>query len=205
MDTLDFYTPLFAYPDEFYRARALACADATGSAEMRTFADAVEPLSLGQLQEAFIQAFDLNPASTLEIGWHLFGEQYERGEFLVDMRGRLREAGIPETGELPDHVLHVLPLMSRLEPADARAFADKFVRPALAKIEAGLPGDSVFAALVRGLSKALTAEAAEGAEPRAGAVPSLAAGPRALTAENAENAEAGRRAFDAPPLRGARA
>jgi nitrate reductase molybdenum cofactor assembly chaperone len=199
MDTLDFYTALFAYPDEFYRARALACADATGSAEMRTFADAVEPLSLGQLQEAFIQAFDLNPASTLEIGWHLFGEQYERGEFLVDMRGRLREAGIPETGELPDHLLYVLPLMSRLEPEDARKFVEKHVRPALAKIEAGLPVESVFVTLVRSVSKALTADAADA---RTGAVPPLAAGPRAVTAEHAEPAEGA--ASVPPPRCGAR-
>jgi nitrate reductase delta subunit len=152
MDALTLLTPLFAYPDDGYRARAAACASAIGAPEMRSFADAIAPLSTGQVQEAFIQAFDLNPNATLEIGWHLFGEQYERGEFLVDLRGRLRAAGIPEVGELPDHLLHVLPLVARLTPDDARAFADRFLLPALEKIVTGLPAESVFGSLVRGLT-----------------------------------------------------
>lgn len=156
METLDLFAPLFGYPDDEYQGKAARSAQATESKEMRSFADAVAGLSTGQLQELFIQAFDLNPASTLEIGWHLFGEQYERGEFLVDLRGRLREAGIAETGELPDHLLHVLPLVARLDPDDARAFADGFLRPALDKIAAGLPADNVFGALVRGLLECVT-------------------------------------------------
>jgi nitrate reductase delta subunit len=163
METLPLFTALFAYPDERYAEHARVCADATGSAAMRVFADAVAALSLGQLEEAFIQAFDLNPKATLEIGWHLFGEQYERGEFLVDLRERLRAAEIAETGELPDHLLHVLPLMTRLDPGDARKFADKFVLPALETIAAGLPAESPFGTLVQGLMQELGASQAPGA------------------------------------------
>ncbi len=151
MDAIGRFTTLFAYPDDGYRARAEACARETGSAAMREFAARLVPLSTGEIQEQFIQAFDLNPASTLEIGWHLFGEQYERGEFLVGLRKRLRKAGIAEVGELPDHLLHVLPLVSRLAPEDARAFVDRVLAPAVATIAAGLPNESIFAALVRAL------------------------------------------------------
>ena len=157
MDALGWFKPLFAYPDEAYADRAAACAAVTGSPEMRAFANALAPLSSGQVQEAFIQAFDMNPNATLEIGWHLFGEQYERGEFLVSLRERLRAAEITECGELPDHLLHVLPLMARMDPDDARAFTDKCVLPALGKIEAGLPAESIFVALVRGLTQHLGA------------------------------------------------
>jgi nitrate reductase delta subunit len=157
MDGLGWFKPLFAYPDETYIDRAMACAAATGSPEMRAFANALAPLPIWEIQEAFIHAFDMNPNATLEIGWHLFGEQYERGEFLVNLRGRLREAGIEECGELPDHLLHVLPLMSSMDPDDVRAFAQKFVLPALDKITAGLPAGSVFDALVRGLGGHLRA------------------------------------------------
>ena len=156
METLELFAPLFGYPDDEYQEKAARSAQATGSMALRSFADTVAGLSTGRLQELFVQAFDLNPASTLEIGWHLFGEQYERGEFLVDLRGRLREAGVAETGELPDHLRHVLPLVARLEPDDARAFGNVFLRPALQKIAAGLPADSVFGALVRGLLEHLT-------------------------------------------------
>ncbi|MGE5813019.1 MAG: nitrate reductase molybdenum cofactor assembly chaperone [Acidobacteriota bacterium] len=153
MGELGWFKLLFAYPDETYRDRAAACAAVTALAEMRTFANSLAALSTGQIQEAFIQAFDMNPNATLEIGWHLFGEQYERGEFLVNLRGRLRAAEIAECGELPDHLLHILPLMSRMHDEDARAFADKYVLPALAKIETGLPKESPFGALVRGLTQ----------------------------------------------------
>lgn len=153
MDALDLFTPLFAYPDDGYAARAARCAEVTGLAPVREFAGQVSELSEGELQERFIQAFDLNPSSTLEIGWHLFGEQYERGEFLVDLRRRLREAEIPETGELPDHLLHVLPLLGRLVGEDASRFASRHLRPALDKIAAGLPKGSVFGLLVDGLMR----------------------------------------------------
>lgn len=182
MEALGWFKPLFAYPDEAYADRAAACAAVTDLEEMRAFAKSLEPLSLGQIQEAFIQAFDMNPNATLEIGWHLFGEQYERGEFLVSMRGWLRSAGVPEVGELPDHLLHVLPLVDRLDPAEAQPFADRFVLPALEKIAAGLPAGSIFGALVRGLAEQLRPAAAQGRP---------AAGPRkASTTEHTEDTEA---------------
>src|SRR6266568_3182701 len=55
-------------------------------------------------QELYVQTFEFNPACTLELGWHLFGENYERGEFLVRMREQLRRHGIAESNELPDHL-----------------------------------------------------------------------------------------------------
>jgi len=48
--------------------------------------------------------FDINPACALEVGWHLFGEDYMRGQFLVRMREELSkyeiagELGISITG-----------------------------------------------------------------------------------------------------------
>ena len=152
MDRAIWLTGLFEYPDDGYRARAEHCASAIGSEELRAFARAIAELSTGELQELFIQSFDLNPASALEIGWHLFGEQYERGEFLVDLRGRLRAAGIAERGELPDHLLHVLPLMARLEAADAERFATRFLVPALEKIAAALPEGNPFRSLVNAVA-----------------------------------------------------
>lgn len=157
MQRLEWFAPLFQYPDDGYAAAAERCAALTGSASVQAFAAAVRPLATEQLQELFIRTFDLNPACTLEIGWHLFGEQYERGEFLVDLRGRLREAGIPETGELPDHLLHVLPLVARMAPADATRFSTKFLAPALRKMAGGLTDDNPFAHAVAGLLESLAA------------------------------------------------
>ena len=36
-----------------------------------------------QIQELYTRTFDINPVCTLEIGWHIFGEDYARGALLV--------------------------------------------------------------------------------------------------------------------------
>ncbi len=74
------------------------------------------------LEEAFTQTFDLNPKCSLEIGWHVFGEDYDRGQFMATVRGKLREFGIEERIELPDHLTHILPLVAVLPEADADEF-----------------------------------------------------------------------------------
>ena len=91
-------------------------------------------------QELYVQTFEFNPACTLEIGWHLFGENYERGEFLVRMREQLRRYGIPESTELPDHLTHLLALIERLEHHEAEELAGQALIPALAKIQKALEG-----------------------------------------------------------------
>ena len=149
MQDLEAIAPLFAYPDEGYAARAAATAAALGLDDLRAYAALMGAVPLATRQELFVQTFDLNPASTLEIGWHLFGEQYERGAFLAELRGRLRDAGIVECGELPDHLLHVLPLMARMAPDAAAVFAETRLAPALEKIAAALPDGSPFHRLIR--------------------------------------------------------
>jgi nitrate reductase molybdenum cofactor assembly chaperone len=94
------------------------------------------------MQELYIQTFEFNPACTLEIGWHLFGENYERGEFLVRMREELRRHGIAESTELPDHLTHLLPLVTCMDHEEAARMAGEYLLPALAKIRGALHGNA---------------------------------------------------------------
>lgn len=98
-------------------------------------------------QELYVQTFEFNPACTLEIGWHLFGENYERGEFLVRMRAELRRYGIPESTELPDHLTYLLALISQMEASEAAELAGQFLLPALGKIREALK-DSPYLAVI---------------------------------------------------------
>lgn len=157
MMTLEQFAPLFAYPDGDYVSKAARLAALTGSAKLRSFAEAASQLKSSQLQELFIRTFDLNPSCTLEIGWHLYGEQYERGEFLVDVRGLLRRAGVTEIGELPDHMLHVLPLVSRMSPPDAAKFSSRFLAPAVTKMAKALPDENPFSLALAALGEAVAA------------------------------------------------
>jgi nitrate reductase assembly molybdenum cofactor insertion protein NarJ len=108
-------------------------------------------------QELYVQTFEFNPACTLEIGWHLFGENYERGEFLVRMREQLRHHGIAETTELPDHLTHVLALIGRMRHEEAADLSGQFVLPALARIKDALK-DNPYALVIRAIEEKLAAE-----------------------------------------------
>lgn len=101
---------------------------------LRDFVSGTQNMSLEQLRELYTRTFDLNPVCTLEVGWQLYGEEYSRGSFLVNMRGQLRRHGIPESAELPDHLTHVLSLLDKMTPAEAREFSTTFVMPALEKM-----------------------------------------------------------------------
>jgi nitrate reductase delta subunit len=93
-----------------------------------------------ELEELYTRTFDINPVCSLETGWHLFGEDYNRGAFLVRMRGSLRAHGIEEGAELPDHLESVLRLLDAMEESDATPLAREFILPALAKMRAPLAG-----------------------------------------------------------------
>ncbi|MFN8061322.1 MAG: molecular chaperone TorD family protein [Vicinamibacterales bacterium] len=107
---------------------------------LREFASAMEGHSIEAMQERFTGAFDFDPKCTLDIGWHLFGENYDRGDFLVRMRGALAAHGIEEGVDLPDHLPHLLILLDRMAPAAGAELATGFVLPAVAKILDGLGG-----------------------------------------------------------------
>ena len=128
------------YPDEGYLGRVERCAFALrdrypeAARSIRDFAEEIAPLSPEDAQELFTRTFDLNPVCSLELGWHLFGEQYERGSMLVKMREELRRYRIAESSELPDHLVHALQLLARMEDERAEEFATAVVLPALHKM-----------------------------------------------------------------------
>ena len=140
----DLLANLLEYPREDYYERLAQCLEAFENSQPDTaalleeFARRIAGLSTEELQELYVQSFDLNPSGSLDVGWHLFGENYERGAFLVKMREQLRRFSLPESSELPDHLGHVLAVLARMEPEEAAGFAAGCVFPALDKIREGL-------------------------------------------------------------------
>ncbi len=146
---LDKLALLFSYPGDDYPALCLEAA-------LPEFAAAIAAHSTAQLQEMFITAFDWNPATALDLGWHLYGEQYARGEFLVKMREELRRYGVQESAELPDHLTHVLAVLARMDSTAAEKLAQECVAPAVAKLVAVLEQNhSPFAPAMRAVWAAL--------------------------------------------------
>lgn len=137
------FAALLSYPEEDYRQH-VASILSLGPAEclelLAQFADSIKGLQIWELQELFTRTFDMNPVCSLELGWHLFGENYERGLLLVRLREELRRFGIQESTELPDHLTHVLQLLDRMDHARAEDFAAACVLPALSKMIAAIEG-----------------------------------------------------------------
>ena len=131
---------LLRYPGEGTAALAAALADAAMESahpcqeHLEAFALVCRTSTLKELQEAYARVFDLNPDCTLEIGWHLFGETYKRGQFLAMVRFHLREQGIDPGSNLPDHLPALLELTMKLESQDAQDLVDDCILPALEKI-----------------------------------------------------------------------
>ena len=105
-----------------------------------------------ELEEIFTSTFDSNVERALEVGWHIHGENYARGVFMARMRGLLRDHGIEESSELPDHISHVLLIIAEAKPALASALASGVVVQALTKIIEGFPKqENPYRELIAGL------------------------------------------------------
>lgn len=134
---------LLTYPEADYPQRIEASVQVAPQecrGQLETFAAQMRGLRTDQLQELFTQTLDLNPVCSLELGWHLFGENYERGLLMVRMREELRRYGLEESTELPDHLTHVLRLVERMEHEAAADFVAACVLPALEKMLQAMRG-----------------------------------------------------------------
>jgi nitrate reductase delta subunit len=134
----ELFARLLAYPTSDYANAALELAAESNDKHLSLFAAKTSTLSLEEFEELYTRTFDINPVSSLEIGWHLYGETYERGSFLVKMRQVLKTLEIPESTELPDHLSHALLALEKLGGSkEAHELAIQYVAPALTKILEG--------------------------------------------------------------------
>ena len=131
---------LLVYPTETIKNTTNECREhmqrtcSSAAEAVVEFSEFVNGSTVSDLQELYTRTFEINPVCALEVGWQLFGERYERGTFIVKMRGTLRELDLPESSELPDHLVHVLQALDRLQPDEAREFASLFLVPAVDKM-----------------------------------------------------------------------
>lgn len=154
---------LVCYPTSSYWESLTACRDLiaqhgeAASGLVASFVSYAEGCELAELEEQFTRTFDISPQVSLEVGWHVFGEQYERGTFMVYMRGQMRALDLPESAELPDHLQHVLQVVGRQGPEAAGELVREMLRPALDKMLAALEGqENPFEPLLKAIHIVVT-------------------------------------------------
>ena len=150
------FSYLLSYPDGEVKARAALAADSAMRAShpaqegMESFAIFAAGATRQELEEAYTRAFDLNPAATLEVGWHLFGETYKRGQFLAYLKRELESRGIDAGTRLPDDFTLLLKLYDALPQEDAAGLVVDCLLPAVDKILSAI-GDSPYMPLMKAL------------------------------------------------------
>ena len=114
-EVYDLLAQVLSYPREEYPGVVRQCEQLlrqespAAARPLEHFAERVRTLPLEDLEELFTRTFDLNPVCCLEVGWHLYGEDYNRGAFLVKMRQLLRSHGVAEgdtveRGDCPNRI-----------------------------------------------------------------------------------------------------
>jgi nitrate reductase assembly molybdenum cofactor insertion protein NarJ len=66
-------------------------------------------------QEYYISTFDVQAMCFLDVGYVLFGEDYKRGVFLINIKKEQIKACNDCGSELPDHLPNILTLLPKIE------------------------------------------------------------------------------------------
>lgn len=113
--------PLFEYPDTEFPARVreileyLSGRYSEAAAELGRFFELLPSDDLQAMQELYTRSFDVQAATTLDIGYVLFGDDYKRGILLANLNREHRNASIDTGTELADYVPNLLRLMAVIE------------------------------------------------------------------------------------------
>ncbi|HSB11777.1 MAG TPA: nitrate reductase molybdenum cofactor assembly chaperone [Blastocatellia bacterium] len=154
------------YPGEDWNARLDRCRqwltiqEPEVAVQFIGFRRRVKQLSIEKMQELYTQTFDLNPVCTLDIGYHLFGENYKRGELLAKLRETEAPFELGQGNQLPDHLPVLLRLLAKLDDQELRrSLIGEILIPALGKmLEALSQTDNPYRDLIEVISNALKNE-----------------------------------------------
>lgn len=113
---------------------------------LKPFTKVVSAVSKYELEDLYLRTFEVQSITTLDIGYVAFGDDYKRGELLVNLNKEHQTYGIDCEGELADNLANVLKLICVLE--DKKLLFDlinKLVAPALVKMIQGFGDNQLLA------------------------------------------------------------
>jgi nitrate reductase molybdenum cofactor assembly chaperone len=96
------------------------------------------------MQELFTRSFDVQAATTLDIGYVLFGDDYKRGEMLANLNREHLETGVDCGTELADHLPNLLRLMAAHKDEELiNDLANEILAPALRQMIGEFAADRI--------------------------------------------------------------
>lgn len=144
------FASVFTYPNEEVRSKIdelhnlLDKSYPDASEVMNDFFEFTKTVSKRKWEELFTRTFDVQAITTLDIGYVLFGDDYKRGELLVNLNKEHQEAGNDCGNELADNLANLLRLIPRMQNAEIRnELVEIIIIPALDKIISEFNAESV--------------------------------------------------------------
>lgn len=132
---------LFQYPKSDYKERVKEAETVLTELYPETlttfkqFSDFVFNSSHNEITEIFTRTFDVQAITTLDVGYVLFGDDYKRGELLVNLNREHREAANECTDELADNLANLLSLLPKMQNHGIRdELVEMIIMPGLIKI-----------------------------------------------------------------------
>ncbi len=105
---------------------------------LQPFTKIVETVSKIELEDLYVRTFEVQSITTLDIGYIVFGDDYKRGELLVNLNKEHKTYGIDCGNELADNLSNVLKLLNVLKDDELRDdLINKIMMPALIKMIEG--------------------------------------------------------------------
>lgn len=113
---------------------------------LQSFTKVIGSVSRIELEDLYVRTFEVQSITTLDIGYIVFGDDYKRGELLVNLNKEHKKYGIDCGSELADNLSNVLKLLNVLEDMELRDdLVNKIIVPALIKMIDGF-GEGQIAA-----------------------------------------------------------
>ncbi len=114
--------------------------------KLQPFTDVISAVSKYELEDLYLRTFEVQSITTLDIGYVVFGDDYKRGELLVNLNREHQTYGIDCGDELADNLSNILKLVMVIEDSNLLDdLINKIVAPALTKMIQGF-GESQISA-----------------------------------------------------------
>jgi len=102
---------------------------------MAEFTEFAKTTALWKWEEIYTRTFDVQAITTLDVGYTLFGDDYKRGELLVNLSKEHANAGNDCKTELADHLPNLFRLIAKLNNNEFKVdLVYLIIKPALKKI-----------------------------------------------------------------------